>query len=619
MPRKWMCPRHRYHVPLTGSPQGRPPSTASLPKKHRRRVLGGFTVVVLVWLAVAGFQLVAAASAARRGMDATNALRQVASEDLTDLADSLDGTNDDVAEETAAEALRRAADDFSDANGRVGSPWVRPLYLLPVLGRQLRSVDALSAAAAITASEAASAVSELESILTSSTATGANRLDAIARSQQVLTTLQAGIDDLDLGPTEGLLGPLADAHNRFAREYNRVNETLDSTLTAVIGLREFLTGPTDYLLLAANNAEMRAGSGMYLQAGELETHDGGFVVDELLPTPDLVLAESIDSLDDDIESLWGVLEPGREWRNVNLSPRFDATAAGAADMWSARTGREPDGVVALDVIGVRRLVELTGPVTLDSGETVSAETVERDLLVDQYSRYGEDRYARRDRLGQVAGAVLEAINTRAVSASELLDAIRDLGAGRHLLMWSSHPTQQDAWVALGTDGAVPADALMLSVMNRGGNKLDPYLRVSSVVTSSTDSGFRHLTVEVTTENHAPSNLPHYVAGPYPGTDLVAGEYRGILALTIPGPAGNIIVSGDPPAALGTDGVSNLAAIEIRLRPGESRTTRFDFDITEAQQHMVVLPSARVPPTTWTFGPVSFNDDAAHSVDLDAIG
>ncbi|MCZ7627692.1 MAG: DUF4012 domain-containing protein [Microthrixaceae bacterium] len=269
---------------MTESPQGRPHSGVT-PRKRHRHLFRGFMVVTLVWLVMAGLQLISAANAARRGMDATDALRQVASEDLTDLADSLGGPSDDVEEETAAATLSRAADYFSDANHRIGSPWVRPLYLLPVLGRQLRSVDALSSAAAVTASEAASATSELESILTSSTATGGNRLDAIARSQQVLTMLQDGIDDLDLGPTEGLLGPLANAHNRFAREYTRVNDTLASTLTAVNGVEDFLSGPTDYLMLAANNAEMRAGSGMYLQAGDIRIADGNFVVGELNPTP----------------------------------------------------------------------------------------------------------------------------------------------------------------------------------------------------------------------------------------------------------------------------------------------------------------------------------------------
>lgn len=573
-------------------------------------------IVALVWLGVVGFQLAAAANSARSGMDATDALRQFASEDLTDLADSLGGSSDDVEEETAAASLAKAAEEFSDVNRRVGSPLVRPLFFLPVLGRQLRSVEALSAAAALTTSEAGSAVSELAPILTSSGATGEKRLDAIDRSENVLSTLKVGIEDLDLGPTEGLLGPLANAHNRFAREYARVNDSLDSTLVAMTGVREFLTGPTDYLLFAANNSEMRAGSGMYLQVGDLSVADGDFTVGELEPTEDLALDESTEVVDPDIESRWGVLEPGREWRNVNLSPRFDATSATAAAMWAARTGEEVDGVMAVDILGVKRLLKLTGPVTLESGETVSAKTVESDLLVKQYSVYGGDHTARRERLGEVARAALEAINNRDVSASDLLNAIRDLGAGRHLLMWSRHPAQQDAWTAIGTDGSVPADALMLSIMSRGGNKLDPYLQVDSTITSTTDGELRHVTVEVTTTNSAPDDLPAYMTGPHPGTDLVAGEYKGILALTIPGPAGNITITGGRPAALGTDGQSNLAATEIRVKRGESTTTRFDFDITVDQHQLVVLPSARVPTSNWTFGARSFTDDVATRINLD---
>ncbi len=545
-------------------------------------------------------------------------LEAISNDDLTTLADSLGGRVDDVSEETAAAQLRTASSDFADAGDRLGSLLVKPLWYLPVIGRQLRSAAALSDAAETTTAQAAIASAQLEDLLGSDTATGSTRLEAVQAAEDVLSTLQSGIADLDLGPTEGLLPPLADARNRFAGEYDRVTETLDTTTTALVGTQEFLQGPSNYLLLAANNAEMRAGSGMFLQAGSLQVLDGSFSVGDFTATQDLALADPVGNVDPDLESLWGTLKPASEWRNLNLSPRFDKTAPTAAEMWEASGGGRVDGVVSVDIVAITRLLELTGPVTLASGEVIGADTVQNDLLVNQYQELGGDRDARRERLGQVAQAAFAALNDRAVSASDLLDLMRDLGSERHLQMWSSKPLEQAAWVALGTDGSLTEDSMLLSVMNRGGNKLDPYLKVTSTMSATVDGDLRHIVVEVTMDNTAPSDLSNYAGGPYPGSDLAPGEYKGIVALNMPGGAGNITMSGGVPAALGEDGPTRMAATEVRMPPGTGTSTRFEFDLPVSWEEVEVLASARVPPTRWIAGSEAWTDDVTHQVVLDAL-
>lgn len=278
-----------------------------------------------------------------------------------------------------------------------------------------------------------------------------------------------------------------------------------------------------------------------------------------------------------------------------------------------------DGVISVDVQAVARLLELTGPVELPSGETIAAETVVEDLLVDQYMDFGADRDARRERLGQVARAVFDAINVRPVSAGDLMTVLRELGGGRHLMIWSSVPAQADAWRALGTDGAVPENSMMLSVLNRGGNKLDPYLTVASRITvdevdAATD--LRHVRVDVSLANRTPGGLPPYISGPYPFTDLTEGEYKGIVALTMPEGAGDVTISGGTPAALGDDGPTRVAATEVRLVRGAEASVRFDFYLPEAWDHLEILPGARIPPTTWTTDSGSWTDDTTHTLTLD---
>jgi hypothetical protein len=283
-------------------------------------------------------------------------------------------------------------------------------------------------------------------------------------------------------------------------------------------------------------------------------------------------------------------------------------------MWEAQ-GRIPvQGVIAVDVPALEALLELTGPVVLPSGETVSAESISQDLLVDQYVAFG-DRDARRERVGQVAKAVFEALNTNDVSASELLRVLRDLGAARHVLIWSSDEVEQRAWMELGVSGVPTEDSMLLSVMNRGGNKLDPYLEVDPVLSIEEVDGTFRFRVSVGLRNGAPEGLPAYVAGPYPGTDFVEGEYRGIVALTMPGGAGNVTMQGGVPVALGDDGPTRVAAAEITLERGEATLVDFEFQLPKTWESVEVLSSARVPASQWsgTVGP--WEDSLPKEIDL----
>lgn len=590
-------------------------------------------VFILAWLGFAAVQISSAAQSARNGLDTMESLRGVATGDVFELSDTVGD------EEVATRQLSLAAEDFSNAQEQLTSIAVRPLWFIPVIGRQLRSAAALSGAAEQTTSRAAEATNELVDVLNSTTTTGETRLKAVQRTEEVLTEFRDGIAELDLGPEVGLLPQLADARNRFASEYRNVTENLDVATTAVTGVNDFLTGPTRYLVLASNNAEMRAGSGMFLQAGAMEVNKGSFVVGEFTPTGDLFLEQPASTIDADIESLWGTFVPAQEWRNTNLSPRFDQSAALAADMWEASGGAPVDGVMSVDVQTVTRLLKLTGPVKLPSGETISAETVLQDLLVDQYKEFSDDRDARRERLGQVTQAAFDAINERPVSAGELMKVFRELGAGRHLMIWSSVPAQADAWSALGTDGVPAEDSMMLSVLNRGGNKLDHYLDITSTVTvdnkspvidgSATDGSangnqltdneeaLRHVRIDVSLLNQTPSGLPPYITGPYPSTDLAEGEYKGIVALTMPKGAGDITIMGGTPAALGNDGPTRVAATEVRIPRGAETSVSFDFYLPRSWPTLEVLPGARIPPTSWTTGSESWTDDTTHVLQLDA--
>ena len=146
------------------------------------------------------------------------------------------------------------------------------------------------------------------------------------------------------------------------------------------------------------------------------------------------------------------------------------------------------------------------------------------LLRKQYADF-DDRVERRDLLGDVAEAVFDAFNQRPIPAADLVGLIDRNGAERHLMLWSNDPTQEAAWEELGVSGVLPADALMLSLINRGGNKLDPYMELHATLTATDEGDHRRVTVTVDLDNTTPDGLPRYVQGPYDGIDAVAGRVR----------------------------------------------------------------------------------------------
>jgi hypothetical protein len=520
------------------------------------------------------------------------------------------GTPDGEADvQEAIAALRRAAVNFDAVVDDLGAAWIVPARVAPMLGRQIRAVATMAGSASVAASETADTLDALVAQLETPTPDPTTRIGAARDARTTVQSLRSELDGLDLGPTDALLTPVADARNRFATELADLDRTLDQVAAALDGVVAFLQGPSRYLVLAANNAEMRAGGGMYLQAGTLLVEEGRFTLeDSFVATETLVLDQPGAALDPDVERLWGWMGPDRDVRNANLTPRFDVSALNATDLWRANGRGDVTGVLVIDVRGLRDLMEVIGPVEVETptgARRITAGNVTAELLLGQYERFDArgDRRDRRDSLGDTAAAVFDAFNERDWSAVGLVSALQRAGTSRNLLLWSSDPVQQAAWSAIGADGAVTTDSVLLSVLNRGANKLDQFLEVSAdMAWSDVGDGLRRLTFRVDLVNTAPEGLPPYVAGgPSQGTDLGEGEYQGFVALTLPRAAGNFTMDGAPLSITGDDGPTRVAAGELRIPRGERRTVTVTADLPVEQESVTVLPSARWPQVVWTVG------------------
>ena len=581
-----------------------------------RRLAAAWAVAALLLLVFAGFAAVSGRAALQRARQQTA---------VGDLASGRPRT-----------ALRHAARDLTRAHDLLGSPVLWPIRIVPGVERQWRTARDLSGAGAIIARSTETAASHAQGLLSDQEAAGAGpaRAALLRRAGAAAAALRTDLDTVHLGPRGWLVPPLAGARNRAGADLAEARVTLARAKTASDQGARFLDGPGHWLVLAANNAEMRSGSGTFLSVGVIEVADGHLHLDRFQSVTEVPVPVGAVPLEGDLRDRWEFLHPNREWRNLMVSPRFGVSAALAARMWAA-TGHPPvDGVIAVDLVGLRAALAATGPQQMGPGYTARADQILEDLMLRQYAfaeRIGADDQARRDGLAAVASAVFGGVEAGGYRLSALADELAAASRGRHLLAWSADDAAEAGWTAAGIDGTVPGNGLMLGILNRGGNKLDQFLvtRAHVAVGSprrSANSGSgsrasaveREVTVTVDLENTTPDGAPGYVTGPPPDLAYVRGTYVGIATLTLPGDATAGSIDGaDRLAVIGPDGPTGVIGVEVSLPQGAAQKIVFRFRLAGATGGLVVLPSARVPGVGWsvsgTSDDSSWTDQTSHSL------
>ena len=444
--------------------------------------------------------------------------------------------------------------------------------------------------------------------------TASGRLELLSLLSEQAARLRAVVDRTSIPAPNTLfppLPPIEDAHRDISASLAQLRETLLRGETAAGGLRQLLAGPSRYLVLAANNAEMRAG-GMVLQIGLLQSRNGSLDTAGFRSTGSSVLSQAV-PVPGKISSLYGFLEPGREWRNTGTSPDFPAIAPVYAAMAAGVGLGEVDGVLQIDVVALRHILEVLGPVTVGD-HRYDARNVERLVMHDLYVAAGAAQDLRRLEFSDLAEATFEALNDRRWDAAAMVRALGDAAAGRHILAWSRHPAQQAAWSAAGIDGALDADGLMVAVQNHGGNKLDWFLQVGSrLEVSPRPGGWRRLALTVDIANHYPASEPQYVAGD--GSSVAAGAYRAFVTFYLPSWATNVEPRGAPVLASGPDGPMRVVAVRLDIPRGGTKQLTVEFSAPPEEDRIVLLPSARARPVPFRMPDATIDDGRRRFIEL----
>jgi hypothetical protein len=500
------------------------------------------------------------------------------------------------------------------AESTLGSPALSLARPLPFVGRQINSARALTG----TASGVLDAAAETTGELSPEKRSGMTRiqlLDALAVGSKRMT---AAIDKGDLGPASGLVVSLSNGRADLAQQLLKLRKPLDRTNVAIPGLRQLLVGPTRLLVVAANNAQMAAGSGLPLAVTTADIVDGHITVGTFQVNGSVVVPDGAVQIGPELQQLWAFATPQEAIVRAVVTPRFDVSAAILAAQYGAATNTPVDGVLLIDIVGLQKLVALSGQAA--DPNAIPADRIIDELMHKQYLSLSDGEpdanIERRERLGQVAKAAVTDLLNPNLSVVDLGKALSDSAAGRHILLWSRQPDQQLALEALRVDGRLATDSVAVSLLNAGANKMDWYTKVASRITvGQLVNNERQIDVEVTVSTQVPDALARYVAGPgAPGAQY--GDYIGYFTMNVPGVATKVHLGDASPVILaGPDGPTRAIGQLLVVRRNTTRVVTVSFTLPADLPRLRVEPSGRYPAIGWTSAAQSWTDDRVKIVPL----
>lgn len=565
----------------------------------KRAALSFGALLVIVGLAVA-YQLWSIRA------DLERAERRIEQMSLESAAtDGLDGVAG-----PAVDAIRRAD---SRANGFL----LGAVGRLPVLDGQIDALRELTGTVAVVADEVDVQLDHLDAAFEqASTPEGTVALaDALLDATDALGR---SLDSLPPLEHDDLVGPLRSASADLEDALDRGSEKLTELREHIVTGRDLLVGPTKVLVLAANNAEQRAGMGMHLSAGVVTIEDGEFTTADFTPTETLTAftrgrASYPDELRPIFEEIW---DYGREWRTVSSTPNYPVVGS-VFDQLAELVGFGPvDAVVSVDALALVGLLEATGPIEVE-GQNIRADNVVDRLLRDNYLAFaGEGESSeRRELQGEIASSIFSALTEREVDPLELASELATAAEGRHLLAWSDDRDLQALWETLGADGALTPRSFMVSVQNATGSKRDYYLDpVASLQALADDrSDLRRYRATATLTNPVVDPTAEVVEGTNPF--VPPGVHRAYVTFTLPGAATAVEVVDGQRSRAGTDGPTELVAVWIRVPVTQTRRAAVEFDLPTSVRSVDLLPSARLRPVTYTIGALQLDDARATRVVL----
>jgi hypothetical protein len=402
--------------------------------------------------------------------------------------------------------------------------------------------------------------------------------DAIAQAKGLVAQLDQVRAELSQ-VRGGLFAPGSDETKRWALE--RLDEAVArarpvvptlATLPAALGADD----PRTYMVALTTPAELRPGGGIPLAVVQVDLDRGVVQV----RARDGAIAENVHNA----QTTWSAVS-GDPWASggrftrfsmANSSPHFPTSGQELLRAYAARGRARPDGVIAIDPLAMRALLEVTGPVTVPGYGRLTAENCVKETTHDAYVRWSGR--AERRRYNE---ALLQTLLTRLLSGRDLVNTgkvLGEAGARRQMQIYATDPALQRALAGNGMDGAFsPAgnDYVAVHTLNTNRSRMDYFQRrsVHQLVKLRPD-GSAEVTRTVTIANPVP-----------PGEPIQDGAEVGYAS----GRAASVVANYLPPGAeLGEVVVDRRRARPSVAREGDRVLVRVGLDLAPGDSTELVV-------------------------------
>lgn len=530
----------------------------------------------------------------------------------------------------AVERLARASPDTAMARSLTSDPVWEAATLLPWVGPQLAAVGSTASAVDDAVTGAAASLEAAASAMSPAALRPVDGVVDIARiaaaapaAAEGATRLRAAAERVSAIDRTPLLGTLAEAVSSAAAQLEAAADAADAVQRATKLIPRMLgaDGPRSTLVLFQNNAEWRSLGGVVGAVAQLDARDGRLSLTAQGSSADFVAFadDPVRALPDDVREIYDT-RPARYMQNTTQVPDFAVGAAVARDMWERVHGAAVDSVLAVDPVALSYLLRATGPVTLPSGDQLTADDAVSLLLDQVYRRHADPRD--QDAFFQTASAsVFHALADGRADPSALVEALARAGAEHRLLLWNADGDDQAILAGTTIQGALPeSDAAHSAIgvyLNDGtGSKMDYYLRPSIAAAWCSDATAR-VHVELRDEAPDPSALPPYVTG--------AGEHGVPVGETLTGvyvylpPGAEVIdhrtASDDdsaPAFAAGTHDGRPVLKWSVRLSRGRSASLDLDVRMPWTPGLDIVATPTRDPHDAPRIGTCSGEGGVVHT-------
>ncbi len=509
--------------------------------------------------------------------------------------------------EGLASDINVLAEQTSAMRNEVSGPlWILGGFI-PVLGEDISAARTLVIAIDDLASEALAPMSDVIGSISLDTLYADGRIDVdsltlladgLVEAAPIIESANESIQSIGEVHIDQLASVIDIAKSGMGTvaDFAETTSELASVLPEMLGA----DGQTrNYLVVAMNNAEIRAGGGFAGAQGLVTITDGVISLGEFSSVMWVDSSQSVSITDEEYYLFQGGEFSGEAMTvtagDSLYNPDFPRTASRISQFWTTLYGGTIDGVFALDPVLLQSFLSIMGGVTASDGTYLDGSNTAQYLMSDIYWLYS-DGDTQDEVFADVASQAFDVI-MNGIGSSTLVPMLTAWAEGvddYRFFVWMADEEEQALIEELDFSGAISTDTTVAEtgvyVSNYSWSKLDWYLDLEVTVGEQTVNSDGTSTYQMnvkmtnTLDPSMESSIPEYVRA---WNEAALSRADELLRFHLYAPAGGSV---DDVVATGRDDIvlqeGSYNGIEVvfadtHLQPGETITLTYTVTTSSA--------------------------------------